>query len=131
MKAAGAILDYLSSARVVRDLKGPIADRASQLRGLLIFRTSYGLIVSLDTVDHYIPADYALPEFATEVGLLVCGQNQRWLPCGEALNVPMLTRTRLLTKIVLPRVADLKDADIHRILLWLQNTLARHQRGGD
>jgi sacsin len=123
MKAAAAILDYLSSARVVRDLKGPIADRVTKLRSLLLFRTSSGQIVSLDAGDHYIPADYALPEFATEVGLLDCGQNQRWLPLYQALNVPMLTRTRLLTKIVLPRVADLKDADIHRILLWLRTHL--------
>ena len=39
-KSAAAILDYLSSPRAVRDLQGPIADRAAKLRGLLLFRTS-------------------------------------------------------------------------------------------
>jgi len=120
---ASAILDYLSTDRTIKDLKGPIADRAKKLRGLRLFPTTSGQLVSLQAGDYHISADYPLPEVATEVGLLDCGPDRAWMPLYGVLEVPKLTRIRLLTDIVLPRIGTLRDDDIHRTLLWLRSNL--------
>lgn len=118
-----AILDYLGSPRAVKDLKGPIADRVDKLKSLRLFPSASGEIVSLVEGDPHVPADYQLPRVNTEIGMLDCGRTGRWLPLYQALNVPRLTRARLLTEIILPRTDDLSAEDIHEVLLWLRHNL--------
>jgi hypothetical protein len=123
LKEVGAILDYLASARAVRDLKNQFPDRIDKLRSLRLFPTSSGQVVSLEDGDHCIPIDFDLPEITVEVGALDCGRNQRWKPLYQILQVPALTRGRLLTKILLPGVKDLNTREVHRLLFWLRTNL--------
>lgn len=123
MRDVGPILDYLSSARAVRDLKSQFADRIDKLRSLRLFPTSAGQLVSLETGDHYVPIDFEFPEITVEVGVLECGRNQRWKSLYQALQVPSLTRGRLLTQILLPGIKKFSNAEMHRLLFWLRTNL--------
>ena len=122
LKHATAILDFLSAPRFVRDLRAN-ADRVAKLRSLRLFPTTTTEIVSMDAEERYIPADYTLPRFAADVGLLITGKDNKWLPLYQALGVQKLTRARLITAILLPRLNDLAGPDRHRFLAWLRANL--------
>lgn len=124
LEAAAAILDYLATPRGIKDLSGSrAADRVPALKNLRLFPTTTGQLVRLSEGDHHIPADYELPKIDLELGLLDCGKEKRWLPLLQALGVPPLTRARLLTNILLPKMQEFSRQDAHSLLLWLRHHL--------
>lgn len=119
---AAHILDYLASPHAIRELKGS-PDCVDKLRTLRLFPSNSGQLVPLDEGKHHVPDQYGLPKINTEIGLLDCGKLDRWLPLYKALHVQKLTRSRLLSQLLLPRLDDLSSEDIGELLRWLRREL--------
>lgn len=118
----GVLLDYLAS-RGVAPLKGKAQDRVEKLRGLRLFPTASGEVVSLKSGDYYVPDSYTLPTIETDVGLLQPGPKEQWNPLYRTIGVPTLTRARLITELLLPRISQLAEADVMQLALWLRQNL--------
>jgi hypothetical protein len=119
---ARAIIDYLASPAAVKELRADL-NRITNLKSLRLFPSKSGRLVALDDEEHQVPDRYTLPNINAEIGLLDCGKQDRWAPLYHALGVHKLTRARLLTQLVLPRLNELSREDVHEVLLWMRREL--------
>lgn len=120
---AEPILDYLSTPGGIKDLRA-LPDHVEKLRTVRLFPSQSGRLVSLAGGEtHHVPDKYALPAIGAEIGLLDCGPQDRWLPLYQSLGVPRLTRARLLSRVLLPRLSELSRQDVHGLLLWMRKEL--------
>ena len=123
MADAKHILNYFSTPSAVKDIRA-LPERIEKLKSLRLFPSKSGKLVSLDgDAEHHVPDKYILPRISAEMGLLDCGTHDRWPQLYEVLGVQKLTRSRLLSQVLLPRLDDLSPGDIHVVLLWMRKEL--------
>jgi len=123
MADAQHILDYFSTPGAVKAILA-LPDRVEKLKSLRLFPSKSGQLVSLDGDDeHHVPDKYKLPRISAEMGLLDCETNGSWPQLYHVLGVRKLTRSRLLSQVLLPRLDDLSPVDIHVVLLWMRREL--------
>jgi sacsin len=120
-----AILTYLSLDDSVAAL-AKLADSRQKLMGLKLFPTSDGKLVDLSG-DTYISQGFTFPAVDLEVTLLDDGPNQRWRNLYVALEVPELSRSRLIREALLPDFESLDEHARTEASAWLRDELSRAQ----
>ncbi|HEY9693750.1 MAG TPA: hypothetical protein V6D15_16210 [Oculatellaceae cyanobacterium] len=99
--------------------------RLSKLRELRIFSTNTEEIVSLNEDNIYLPGDgYSPPEIAGSVRLLRLGTSKNeWLDLFQILEVPVLTRARLIEDCLLAEYLSLASDEQLIALTWIRDNL--------
>jgi sacsin len=100
--------------------------RLRKLRELRIFPTNTGEIVSLNEDNIYLPGDgYLPPEIAGSVRLLHLGTSKNeWLQLFQILEVPVLTRARLIEDCLLAEYLSLASDEQLIALTWIRDNLS-------
>ena len=100
--------------------------RLSKLRELRIFPTNTEEIVSLTEDNIYLPGDgYSPPEIAGSVRLLRLGTSKNeWLHLFQILEVPVLTRARLIEDCLLTEYLSLASDEQLIALAWIRDNLS-------
>ncbi|WP_404357088.1 DUF3883 domain-containing protein [Methylotuvimicrobium sp. KM1] len=117
-----ALLDYLSKEECIVELQ-KCSDRQDTLRTLKIFPSGTGLLVDLKTTA-YIPQEFTFPALDLDVMLLDDGPKHRWRDLLLLLNVPELSRSRLIRELLLPSFNSLNAADRISATAWLRDNLS-------
>ena len=100
--------------------------RLNKLRQLPIYPTTSGEIVSLNTENVYLTGGgYAPPDIAGNLRLLCLGQKREWLPLFQLLQVPVLTRARLIRDCLLPEYASFSPEEQSIALTWIRDNLSQ------
>jgi sacsin len=120
-----AILTYLSREESVAALS-ELADRRDKLKRLKLFPTSDGKLVNL-AGDTYTSQGFRFPAVDLDVTLLDAGPNQRWRGLYRVLDVPELSRSRLIRQVLLPGFVDMDQDALIESSTWLRDELSRAQ----
>lgn len=98
-------------------------NRKQKLRQLPIYRTNSDRLISLNAENAYLPSEsYEPPAFAGEFHFLDLGKNSKeWLAFYQALQVPMLNRSRLIQKCLLVDYPTLSPNEQLEVLAWIRD----------
>ncbi|WP_442933047.1 sacsin N-terminal ATP-binding-like domain-containing protein [Microcoleus sp. herbarium7] len=126
------LLNFLAS----REQKNYDESSLNKLRQLPIYPTTSGEIVSLNSDSIYLPGDgYEPPEIAGGLQLLRIGKAREWLPLFQLLQVPVLTRARLIRDCLLPEYASFSPEEQSIALTWIRDNLSQAsielEKGGE
>jgi sacsin len=120
--AQRALLDYFSKEESLADIQ-KFTDRQKTLRGLKIFPTAEGRLVNLED-SAYVPQEFKFPTVNFDVVLLDDGHKHQWRGLFDLLNVPELSRARLIREVLLPCFADLEPTARIEASSWLRDNLS-------
>ncbi|MEG3839591.1 sacsin N-terminal ATP-binding-like domain-containing protein [Microcoleus sp. herbarium14] len=117
-----SLLNFVAS----REQRNYDESKLNKLRQLPIYPTTSGEIVSLNSENVYLTGDgYAPPEIAGNLRLLCLGQKREWLPLFQLLQVPTLTRARLIRDCLLPEYASFSPEEQLIALTWIRDNVAK------
>jgi sacsin len=117
-----ALLDYFSKEESLADIQ-KLTDRQKTLRSLKIFPTAEGRLVNLED-RAYVPQEFKFPTVNFDVVLLDDGHKHQWRDLFDLLNVPELSRARLIREVLLPCFADLEPTARIEASSWLRDNLS-------
>ena len=117
------LLDFLSTPAIIESLRQN-EESVTKLKGLSIFPTTDGRLMSASEPELYLPANYDPP---TEVGvlrLLSTGSDGRWKPLLRLMKIEELDRPTLIQKVLLPSYAELSSSVQVHVLEWIRDNLS-------
>jgi sacsin len=124
-----ALLDYFSKDESLADLQ-TIPDQQKALKELRIFPTAEGSLVDLMGIA-YVPQEFKFPTLKFDVVLLDDGHKHQWRDLFLLLEVPELSRSRLICEQLLPCFEDLELTARIEALSWLRDNLSFAQSEGE
>jgi len=121
-----SLVNFLSDKRWLTGEKNYLPEQHTELRQLPIYLTNSNDIVTLDDDNVYIPGDgYEPPEIAGTLRLLRLGTaKHEWLPFFQMLEVPVLTRARLIRDCLLDEYASFAPDEQLTALAWIRDNLS-------
>ncbi|MDY7006150.1 MAG: hypothetical protein SWX82_20040 [Cyanobacteriota bacterium] len=123
------LLNYLADSTWLTGDKKYNSERKEKLRQLPIYLTVADEIVSLDEENVYLPGEeYQPPEIVENFRLLKLGVTRyEWLPLFKFLEIPILSRARLITDCLLPEYPTLAYEEQLIVLSWIRDNLGNVQ----
>jgi len=118
-----ALLDYFSKEESISELQKFI-DRQETLKKLKIFPSRTSLLVDLKTNTAYIPQEFTFPRIDLDVILLDDGHKHHWRELLLLLDVPELSRSRLIRELLLPSFDSLNATNRIIAAAWLRDNLS-------
>jgi sacsin len=121
-KQYAAIVDFLADPQWNYD-----EARKTKLKGLLLFATTSGEPIDLTTGKIYMPGSYDAPKLPHEACLLETRGSDRLQTFYSKLGIPTLSRSRLISELLLPTFEGMSSKDQKVSLSWLRKNLAAAQ----
>lgn len=123
MDVQRALLDYFSRDESLAELKKLTVSSREKLKALRLFATVKGALVGLRETA-YVSQDFTFPQVDFDVVLLDDGPSHRWRGLYFLLDVPELSRSRLIREVLLPSFENLDNPSQIDASSWLRDNLS-------
>nr|MDJ0557252.1 hypothetical protein [Microcoleaceae cyanobacterium MO_207.B10] len=119
------LLNFLAESTWLNGDKKYNPERKEKLRQLPIYLTVADEIISLDEESVYLPGEgYQPPEVVENFRLLKLGiTHYEWMPLFNFLEVPILSRARLIIDCLLPEYPTLAYDEQLIVISWIRENL--------